>query len=379
MTSLITIGVPVYGVSDYIERCLSSLWALTVPENHLIQVIIVDDGSPDDSMEKVASSVVQAPPEFLVEVLTHGRNLGLAEARNTILNQARGHSLWFVDSDDRVHPEMLAEMVRAMTDDVDIVITGSVALNEAGESLSVGSMPYSRDLTWSGFEAVNELLAFRVWAFMWNKLIRTHLYRDLVFPRARTYEDSAVMAVLLARARRVALVAHPLYYYSIRSGAITDGLRVQLLDLSRNVRHAASLLEIEFPLLAADPAVGEYVARVAHLSPLHQAAALAADDDVSTIIRREVRADIRLPEVIAAFRTGRRAIGSALLVAKISPLAYMITYRIASRRRAGRVRSDAPAMLAGQPYPLPVGRSARALRPPSSVRQDAPPPPDHRR
>ncbi|ROP57744.1 MULTISPECIES: glycosyltransferase family 2 protein [unclassified Rathayibacter] len=319
----VTIGVPVHGVSAYVERCLSSLWALALPPGCTVEVIVVDDASPDDSMVKVRASIADAPPAFSVLVVTHESNLGLAEVRNTILERASGDAVWFVDSDDHVHRDMLAAMVDAMSGEVDVVVTGLVAVGESGERLPVGAMPYTGGRLWTGCDAAVELFEFRLWAFLWNKLVRRELYAGLRFPRSRSYEDTALMAVLLARARTVSFVDRELYVYSVRPGAITDGLRVDLLDLSRNVRHVVRLLEADFPLLAAHPSVSSYTARVAHLSALNHVAEHPSAGDAGRTIEREVSADVRASDVLRTVRDGHLAVAAALALIAVSPSAYV--------------------------------------------------------
>ncbi|QHF23929.1 glycosyltransferase [Rathayibacter sp. VKM Ac-2804] len=329
----VTIGVPVYNVSAYVERCLSSLWALRLPAGCAVQVVLVDDGSPDDSMAKASASIEHAPPAFAVEVVVHETNRGLAEARNTILQHARGEVLWFVDSDDRVDPDMLAAMIEAMTADVGVVVTGVLAIGESGERLAVATMPRTGPRLWTGCDAVVELFEFRLWASLWNKLVRRELYDGLCFPRSRSYEDTALMAVLLARARTVSFIDRELYVYSVRQGAITDGLSVDLLDLSRNVRHVVGLLEAEFPRLAAHPSASAYTARVAHLSALHRVAELPSTDDVGRTLEREVAADVRASDIVRTARDGHLAVAAALVLVAVAPSAY-----VGLRRRSTTTR-----------------------------------------
>jgi len=332
----VTIGVPVYNVSAYVERCLSSLWALRLPDGCAVQVVLVDDGSPDDSMDRASASIREAPPGFAVEVVVHETNRGLAEARNTVLQHARGEVLWFVDSDDRVEPDMLAAMMEAMTADVGVVVTGVLAIGESGERLAVATMPYTEPRLWTGRDAAVELFEFRLWASLWNKLVRRELYEGLRFPRARSYEDTALMALLLARARTVSYIDRELYHYSVRPGAITDGLRVDLLDLSRNVRHVMGLLEAEFPRLAAHPSASAYTARVAHLSALAHVADHPAAEDVGRTIEREVSADVRTRDVVRTARDGHLAVAAALALIGVSPSAYVRLRRLSATTRVLR-------------------------------------------
>lgn len=91
--SLISIIVPVYNVEQYLSRCVDSLVNQTY---HNIEIILVDDGSPDRSGEICDE---YAKKDKRVKVI-HQSNGGLSDARNTALDIAKGDYLMFVDSDD---------------------------------------------------------------------------------------------------------------------------------------------------------------------------------------------------------------------------------------------------------------------------------------
>lgn len=82
---LVSIIIPVYNVSDYIERCLKSV--ITQTYRH-IECVIVDDGSPDDSMDKCYSLLNQYDGPIIFSVVTHESNLGLSAARNSGIDKA---------------------------------------------------------------------------------------------------------------------------------------------------------------------------------------------------------------------------------------------------------------------------------------------------
>ena len=92
----ISIIIPVYNVSLFIERCLLSV----VEQRHeALEVILVDDASPDDSMEK-ARRFLSGYPKLDYKIVTHPQNKGLSAARNTGVKHSTGAYLYFLDSDD---------------------------------------------------------------------------------------------------------------------------------------------------------------------------------------------------------------------------------------------------------------------------------------
>lgn len=97
MKPLVSIIVPVYKVEDYLERCLDTLCRQSLKD---IEIILVDDGSPDRSGEICDQ---YAKEDRRIKVLRHPENRGLSAARNTGIAYAAADYLMFVDSDDWVH------------------------------------------------------------------------------------------------------------------------------------------------------------------------------------------------------------------------------------------------------------------------------------
>ena len=95
----VSIIVPVYGVELYLDRCLQSLLRQTLKD---IEIILVDDGSPDRCPQMCD---VYALKDCRIKVI-HKNNSGLGEARNSGLEIATGEYIAFVDSDDYVENNM---------------------------------------------------------------------------------------------------------------------------------------------------------------------------------------------------------------------------------------------------------------------------------
>lgn len=96
---LISVVVPVYNVEKYLPKCLDSLLAQTWQE---LEIIVVDDGSPDNSWDIMQE---YARRDSRVRLIRQ-KNGGLSAARNAGVEAARGEWIGFLDSDDYVAPEM---------------------------------------------------------------------------------------------------------------------------------------------------------------------------------------------------------------------------------------------------------------------------------
>ncbi len=90
----VTFYIPVYNVEKYIDSCIKNILNQTYP---LMEILIIDDASPDSSM-KIVLKYKEKYPE-LIKIITHETNKGLAAVRNTAINNARGDYLATVDTD----------------------------------------------------------------------------------------------------------------------------------------------------------------------------------------------------------------------------------------------------------------------------------------
>ena len=96
MDKLLSIIIPVYNVEKYIKKCLRSILEVDSGTLARMEVLVVDDGSTDNS-GRIADQFAQKYP--CVRVI-HKQNAGVAAARNTGIRGAQGEWLYFVDSDD---------------------------------------------------------------------------------------------------------------------------------------------------------------------------------------------------------------------------------------------------------------------------------------
>lgn len=101
----VSVIVPVYKAERYLQRCVDSILSQTLED---LEVILVDDGSPDNS-PILCDEYSKKDPRVRV---IHQKNAGVAAARNTGLEAAAGEYIAFVDSDDYIDPEMYASMMK---------------------------------------------------------------------------------------------------------------------------------------------------------------------------------------------------------------------------------------------------------------------------
>ena len=112
----ISIIVPCYNAQKYLPACLDSLIAQRMED---FEVILIDDGSKDDTAE-IAAAYVQRDARFS---LIRQENAGVSAARNTGLDAARGEWILFVDADDLLPPEALDNLLSCADEKTDMVVS----------------------------------------------------------------------------------------------------------------------------------------------------------------------------------------------------------------------------------------------------------------
>lgn len=104
----ISVIVPLYNHENYIVEALTSLYNQTFKD---FEIILVDDGSTDDSFEKATSFITTIKDPIPTLMIQHKGNKGIAQVRNTGIKQARGELIAFLSSDDIWKPNFLERMI----------------------------------------------------------------------------------------------------------------------------------------------------------------------------------------------------------------------------------------------------------------------------
>lgn len=215
----LSIIVPVYNTSEYLPSCLDSLIYQDLSD---YEIIIVNDGSSDNSGE-IAAYYADAYPK-LFRVITQ-ENGGLGAARNTGIENANGEFLVFLDSDDKLSPSALPEIMEELKDEADIYIFDLQQVNINGDF--IGVINGSKQKGTFTLEEYPELL-FQAPAAC-NKIIRRSLFieNNISFPRRLWFEDLWTIPKLYITARSIKYIEKKWYHYLMRSGSITNSKNVQ--------------------------------------------------------------------------------------------------------------------------------------------------------
>ena len=247
MKPQISVIVPVYKVERYLRRCVQSILNQT---HSNLEVILVDDGSPDGSGALCDEFAKQ---DSRVQVI-HKDNGGLSDARNAGLSIARGDYVTFVDSDDWIEPDAYEAMLAlAEESGAQLVCAGRYDEDETTGQISVGLCPEKRELI-SDKEALRRILRWdNMDSSACDKLYARTLFRDIRYPVGRVVEDVATTYRLVLEAGSVAMLPKPVYHYCHRAESIsTAAFSEKTFHIPENAQRACDAVVARYPELERD-------------------------------------------------------------------------------------------------------------------------------
>lgn len=247
MPAKISVIVAVYGVEPWIEASLRSLLSQTLAPDQM-EVILIDDASPDRSMEIALRLIDTEFPAHkpYVKIIRHRRNLGVSQTRQDGIDAATGAYIIHFDPDDTLAPEAYATMLaEAERSGADITLCDFDYVNEAGSWERIFPQR-PRQLTAECL--LRQMLGQekpQLHGSFCNKLIRSELYRQVCLPEGLSLcEDLLTVCNMLSLPDvTISSTDRPFYRYVQRSGSLvtrtdyTQNLR--LFDLMSQERHPA--------------------------------------------------------------------------------------------------------------------------------------------
>lgn len=204
---LISIIVPCYNCKDVVSRCLDSLINQTYKN---IEIIVVDDGSKDDSKKIIKSYKNKNIYYYYKE------NGGLSSARNYGIKKANGEYLLFVDSDDYVSDNYVEKLYNSIIDNnSNIAICDIKRVYSDHESIN---------------RMNNNIIDSCMYPAAWNKMYKKSLFKNIEFPEGKWYEDLGTTPKLTMN-NKYSLVNEPLYYYVQNDKSIMHTFDDRIFDM----------------------------------------------------------------------------------------------------------------------------------------------------
>ncbi|GAA2661611.1 glycosyltransferase family 2 protein [Paractinoplanes durhamensis] len=301
MTPRLSIVVPFYNVERYIADCLDSLARQTFGD---FEVVLVDDGSKDDSVDAALDFCAR---DKRFRLITQ-ENQGLGPARNTGVTHAQGDYLTFVDSDDLVPRHAYEIMVRSLDETASQIAAGNARRfnNTSGVRQSyVHRKPFATD---KPVTDVYEHPALALDRMVWNKVYRRTFWDQFTyeFPAIR-YEDYPITLRAYLDAITVDALAAPVYYWREReSGESITQLKFQYGNLADRVTSAEMVLDLLKRAPEVRDRVQKHLAEI-DLATIVQAFATADDDELDPLVALGRRLSSRFdPHIVAEVPTFQR-------------------------------------------------------------------------
>lgn len=190
---VVSIIIPVYKASEYIERCLKSVMNQTYGS---IECIMVDDASPDDSMDKCEELISKYAGSIRLKILHHEKNRGLSAARNTGTDAATGNYIFYLDSDDELPEDAIEKLVKPVLRDatVEMVMGNHQRISDGDVNpalLQPMKMQREQDLASSDDVRHYFYCERGFYGNAWNRLIKREFITQnkLVFKEGLLWED----------------------------------------------------------------------------------------------------------------------------------------------------------------------------------------------
>lgn len=254
MAPLVSIVIPAYRAAEFIGRAVASVQEQTLQD---FEILIVDDASGDDTL---ATAQALAAQDARIRVFTQARNGGVAVARNTGIDQARGRYLAFLDADDALLPERLERLVAlADAQALDVVgdnqwlrdvhldrNVGVMAFNPGDAPMRLDAATFLRNS--DNVPKVREILSGRIAAYF--PVIKPIVRREFLQAHALRYdpackigEDFDLHIRCLLEGASVVIVPEAYYVYTLpysevsRTRSPHSRTVMNLQPVLRNVDH----------------------------------------------------------------------------------------------------------------------------------------------
>ncbi|GHT05287.1 hypothetical protein FACS189423_09230 [Bacteroidia bacterium] len=227
----ISFVVPVYNVELYLEKCILSLLDQDIPYSDY-EIIVVNDGSTDHSGEIID----RLSESYSIIKIIHQENKGLSEARNAGLKIASGKYVWFVDSDDSIVSNCLAELLR-LCEDNDLELLDMIMMlvdesgNEIREKKYIPLFPYNQVV--GGAEYLNNyIFNSGVCHYLFARdFFQTH---NLSFTSGIYHEDEEFTPQALFGANRIMVINKVTYFYFQRNQSIIRTTDEKAINKKKN-------------------------------------------------------------------------------------------------------------------------------------------------
>ena len=257
MKDLVSVIVPVYKVEEYMDKCLESIVNQTYKN---LEIILVDDGSPDACPEKCDE---WAKRDNRIRVI-HKKNTGIAFTRNFALDIAMGDYITFVDSDDYIPLHAMELMVERMEHDQSDCVIAQCTKTYSNGTQDTPSYSWLSDQLITQKNALEMMDSNRALpVYPWGKLYRRQIFEKIRYQPLKCAEDVYIFPDIIEQCKTISLVGSSLYFYYQRENSIvhTKALVHRIDSIKATLKLSRFLFDLGYLNGASRyyySAVGEY-------------------------------------------------------------------------------------------------------------------------
>lgn len=228
-----SIIIPVYNTSAFIEKCLNSVFSQTY-DNY--EVIVVNDGSTDDSESKIK---LYSKIKYLKQ-----ENMGLSEARNNGVKLSSGDYILFLDSDDYFDKDLLLNLSKNINNEEDIVRFQARTVDENNNIKDYNEEPFEN---LNGVKAFEKIVKYHfvenAWLYVYKK--EFWIKNKFAFAKGKFHEDFGLTPYVILMAQSVTSISYIGYNYFNRQNSIMNSNNYEKTKIKADDAINLGLSEIE--------------------------------------------------------------------------------------------------------------------------------------
>lgn len=231
--SKVSIIIPVYNTSNYLDKCISSILEQSYKN---LEIIFIDDGSIDNSLcilrkyEKIDKRI-----KILIQ-----ENQGQGVARNYGLKEATGEYICFVDSDDRIDQVMVEKLLQNIKKE-DSDFSSCLIAFEDKKGIKIYRKQFDVEYLEGDDQIKDSYKVKNIFPIPCNKIYKTKFLKDnnIYFPKVRKNEDMLFIHKVVLYSKKCSFINQVLYYAYRREGSTSRQITIE------NINSTISMLELD--------------------------------------------------------------------------------------------------------------------------------------
>lgn len=232
--NLISVIIPVYNGEKYLSECLDSVLNQTYQN---LEIIIVNDGSTDNTQNIIDN---YAKKDSRISKIVFETQKGVATARNTAVDNAKGGFLAFVDSDDYINDDYLEMLLNQMSDSDDIVCCGYNSIqDDTVEKYALKNKELKNAESAYLFYLESRAIDYTM-QVIWGKLFRREIVADKRFELLRYGEDTLFIIQMITSGAIIKLIDYVGYNYMEHTDSLVNSSQ------RKTKEYFQSMLEVRY-------------------------------------------------------------------------------------------------------------------------------------